>query len=248
MEVDITSFIDVLSYKNINFSIKDLHIIDNFSIDLKTGESISIIGPSGCGKTTLLKILLGIHNLKSGIEIKKIDTNKLAVVFQDENLIPWMNVAQNIKLLNILNNKNIQEEVFNNIINQFDLIQFTPFYPVELSGGMQQKVSLARSLSYDPHFYFLDESMSNLDDYVKFRLCDILYSKVVKERRSILNVTHNLSDALHISDKIIFTTSRPMRTRFVFENTLPRERDYSIRFDSQFKILMDELHKWISNP
>ena len=125
------------------------------------------------------------------------------------------------------------------------LAEFRSYYPSELSAGMRQKVALCRLLLYSPRLHVLDEAMANIDDLSRFSLCDALRSQVVQDGSSILFVTHNLTDALHLADRVLLGSPRPLQLTKEFINPLPRRRDYRARFTHEFQNSVEQLRVWI---
>jgi len=223
----------------------ELKVVDGVNLSVQPGESVGIISPSGSGKSTLLRLLLGLERPSEGEASLLVAPSAVGVVFQEDSLLPWLNVAQNLCLLNELHKKPVDEGRRNRLLKTYGLADFTRYYPSQLSGGMKQKVALCRLLLYAPHLYALDESMANIDDLSRFSLCDALRSRIIQDNSSILFVTHNLTDAVHLADRVLVGTSRPLRLTEDFVNPLPRRRDYQARFTRDFQEAVERLRIWI---
>jgi NitT/TauT family transport system ATP-binding protein len=222
-----------------------LKVVDNVSVSVMPGESVAIISPSGSGKSTLLRLLLQLEEPTEGTASLLVPPSGIGAVFQEDSLLPWLNIVENICLLNKLHRKPVDETECQKLLECYGLADFKEYYPSQLSGGMKQKVALCRLLLYLPRLYVLDESMANMDDLSRFGLCDALHSQVAQDGSSILFVTHNLTDALHLADRILLGTSRPLRFTKEINNPLPRRRDYHARFSHEFQAAVDQLRVWI---
>lgn len=202
-----------IKLKNISKSFQDLKVLKDVNFEIKNREIISIIGPSGCGKTTLLKIINGLTKPTSGdIEINGIDLlslkeNKIiGNIFQNPVLLPWRTAYENISLpLEILNKKN-KEDIEKIVLKSLEVVglkDYHSFYPKELSGGMQQRVSIARALSYNPKILLMDEPFSALDEITRDKMnaliLDIWKKGLVN---NIVLVTHSIEDGIYLSDRV----------------------------------------------
>lgn len=192
--------------------------VDNFSLNLKQGEFIAIVGPSGCGKSTILSILCGLDKASSGtIEI---DQNlKFGYMLQGDNLFDWRTIYKNcligLELENKLTKENI--EYVNNLLDTYGLKDFKKAYPNNLSGGMRQRVSLIRTLATKPDILFLDEPFSALDYQTRLAVSDDVYKIIKKEKKSAIMVTHDLSEAISMADRVIVMSPRPSKIKSIYE-------------------------------
>lgn len=192
--------------------------VDNFSLNLKQGEFIAIVGPSGCGKSTVLSILCGLDKASSGtIEI---DPNlKFGYMLQGDNLFDWRTIYKNcligLELENKLTKENI--EYVNNLLDTYGLQDFKKAYPNNLSGGMRQRVSLIRTLATKPDILFLDEPFSALDYQTRLAVSDDVYKIIKKEKKSAIMVTHDLSEAISMADRVIVMSPRPSKIKSIYE-------------------------------
>jgi len=246
------------SYININnlslsFNTKDGHlkVLDDITLSIKRNEFVSILGPSGCGKTTLLKVIGGIEPSHSDIEGEVIINNlspksfkedgQVGFAFQNPVLLDWLTVANNVrlplKLLSIPNN----ETTINNSLTNVGMADFKNAYPSELSGGMKQRVNLARTLVHNPKLLLLDEPFGSLDEISRLQLNYELSSIVKSGDYTTLLVTHSLREALILSDRIIILSNRPGR---VYEEYIPKQNgnksigyETSLAFNEELQVL-----------
>lgn len=213
---------DILKVKNLRktYHTKNNEIlaVDNFSFNLKKGEFVAIVGPSGCGKSTILSILCGLDNASSGkIEIDK--SLKFGYMLQGDNLFDWRTIYKNCLLGLELENNLTKENLnyVNNLLDTYGLKDFKKAYPHNLSGGMRQRVSLIRTLATKPDILFLDEPFSALDYQTRLAVSDDVYKIIKKEKKSAIMVTHDLSEAISMADRVIVLTSRPSTIKNIYE-------------------------------
>ncbi len=221
-------------------------------VDVKIGggKFASIIGPTGCGKSTLLYIIHGLVQPSrgsvrvGGLPVQHprdtVDLNR-AVVFQDAMLLPWKTVAANIAYgleVGPWARKSLPRAEINDRIEHYlrltGLASFARYYPHELSGGMRQRVNLARALATRPEVLLMDEPFSALDAQTRELMQEELLRICDAEPRTVIFITHDLEEALFLSDDILIMSSRPGRVVEVFENPLPRSRDLSIKVQEEF--------------
>ena len=213
---------DILKVKNLRktYHTKNNEIlaVDNFSFNLKKGEFVAIVGPSGCGKSTILSILCGLDNASSGkIEIDK--SLKFGYMLQGDNLFDWRTIYKNCLLGLELENNLTKENLnyVNNLLDTYGLKDFKKAYPHNLSGGMRQRVSLIRTLATKPDILFLDEPFSALDYQTRLAVSDDVYKIIKKEKKSAIMVTHDLSEAISMADRVVVLTSRPSTIKNIYE-------------------------------
>ena len=214
-------------------------------IDLAVGrgEFVSLIGPSGCGKTTLLRVIADLEQPTGGsISVNGVsprearEARAYGYVFQAAALYPWRNIARNVALpLEImgLDRATRRQRVRDNLA----LVNLTGFerkYPWQLSGGMQQRVSIARALSVEPELLLMDEPFGALDEIVRDHLNDQLLQLWAKTNKTVVFVTHSIPEAVYLSTRIVVMSPRPGRIQDVIESTLPRERTLDIRETPEF--------------
>jgi NitT/TauT family transport system ATP-binding protein len=219
-----------------------------FDIDVEEGEFLSIVGPSGCGKSTFLNVLLGLLKPDSGDirlrgrPISGPGTDR-AMVFQEFGLLPWRTVQNNIELG--LELKRLPPEtrhaIAARLIEVVGLSGFEGHYPHELSGGMKQRVGLARALATDPEVLLMDEPFAALDAQTR-DLMQVELLRIWQEaRKTVLFVTHQIDEAIYLSDRVMVMSKRPGRAKKLFAIKLPRPRDYEMRVTREFNDLKLEI-------
>lgn len=220
---------------------KTINALSNIDLEIRQGEFVTVVGPSGCGKTTLLKILAGILRKSSGeirVNGNPIDrpSRQLGVVFQEPLLLPWRTVMENIMVPIEVQKKGIasHREAAEKLISIVGLTGFEQKYPNELSGGMQQRVGIARSLIHDPDFLLMDEPFGALDAMTREQMNLDLLDIWDKRKKTALLVTHSISEAVFLADRIVVMSPRPGRIAEVIEVTLPRPRTLEMVNSAEF--------------
>lgn len=215
----------------------ETNVLEDISFTINNNQIISILGPSGCGKSTILNILSSLEEPTSG----NISLNgKIGYMFQKDCLLPWRTVLNNICLgFEIAKNKNEKNIKYaNKLIEKYNLKEFTHRYPNELSGGMRQRVALIRTLVLQPDLLLLDEPFSALDAQRKLSVQNDVYSIIKEEKKAALIVTHDISEAIALSDKIIILSERPSKVLKIidieFNNLSPIERRKNPLFSSYY--------------
>jgi ABC-type nitrate/sulfonate/bicarbonate transport system ATPase subunit len=211
---------------------ESVHVLENLQHRIENGRFISIIGPSGCGKTTLLRIIAGLERASSGrvlLNDKELvqGSEEIGLVFQEYALFPWRTTLQNIEMgLEIKGvDKKKRRSTAMEYINMFNLGGFEHRYPKELSGGMKQRAAIARTLVMNPRVVLMDEPFGSLDSQTRNGLQEFLLGIWERRRDTILFVTHNVDEAVFLSDQIIVLSKRPARIVKTFEVRLQRPRD-----------------------
>jgi NitT/TauT family transport system ATP-binding protein len=211
---------------------EQLHALQEVSFGIERGEFVSIVGPSGCGKSTLLKIMAGLDLPSSG-EVRfqggpvRGPHSKISMVFQAFGLFPWRTVLENVEygLEMRKTPKKERVEISTQYVDMVGLGGYEHMYPKQLSGGMKQRVGIARALAVDPEVVLMDEAFSAIDEVT----ADVLreeVSEIHKELgKTFVLVTHNLSEAVELSDKVVVLSSRPAKVRQIFSVDLERPRD-----------------------
>lgn len=225
-----------LSYSYINEETGEyIDVIKNLSFDVDNGEFVSLIGPSGCGKSTLLKIIANLIKAKSGKII--IDTSRIAFVFQNFALFPWLTVKENIEFGLKMNNTSKKERnrISKEKIKEVGLLGFENKYPKELSGGMKQRVGIARALAVSPNILLMDEPFSSLDALTADKLRIDLLNIWKKYKMTIVMVTHLVEEAVELSDRVLILSPRPtsIKESIKIKSTRPRDK----RSDDYYKIV-----------
>ena len=228
---------------NLTFQAADgpLEALRDIDLDIEKGSFVSLIGPSGCGKTSLLRVIAGLETPSAGhIEVDGGTPDEARInraygyVFQSAGLLPWRSVAGNVRLpLELMGfDKAAQARRIAETLALVNLSGFEKKYPWQLSGGMQQRVSIARALSFDADILLMDEPFGALDEISRDQLNEHLLTLWRQTRKTVVFVTHSISEAVFLSTKIVVMSSRPGRIVDVIESPLNPERPLSIR-DSQ---------------
>jgi NitT/TauT family transport system ATP-binding protein len=225
-----------------------LHALEKFSAEIREGELVCILGPSGCGKTTLLWAMSGLHPLSAGtirLDGKTVTgpQPQIGMVFQDANLLPWRNLMQNILFpfeIKGLDPKDYQEHI-QHLLETVGLAGFEKKYPRELSGGMQQRASIVRCLSFDPSVLLMDEPFGALDAFTRDEMNLLLLRLWSEQRKTIAFVTHSISEALFLADRVLIMTARPGRLAKEFIVELPRPRELEMQTSPYFISAMKEI-------
>ena len=232
---------EILALKNVNFRIKK-------------GEFVSIIGPSGCGKSTLLSIIAGLEEKTTGeiyIEGEKVTgiSSKIGYMLQRDCLLEWRNILSNTMFgLEVKGKKdNVNKEYVLELLKKYNLYEFKDKYPSELSGGMRQRVALIRTLAVKPKILLLDEAFSALDYQTRIMVTNDIYSILRKEKITAIIVTHDISEAISMSDRVLVLSKRPgtikdiHKINFGIENRTPINCRESPKFSQYFNTLWKEL-------
>jgi NitT/TauT family transport system ATP-binding protein len=221
-----------------------LRALDGFDLEVEEGEFLSIVGPSGCGKSTFLNVLLGLLKPDSGEVLmhgKRISGpgSDRAMVFQEFGLLPWRTVQNNIELGLELKRAPAAKRraIAERLVALVGLAGFEHHYPHELSGGMKQRVGLARALATDPGVLLMDEPFAALDAQTR-DLMQVELLRIWREaRKTVLFVTHQIEEAIYLSDRVMVMSKRPGRAKKYFDVELPRPRTYEMRVTPQFNEL-----------
>lgn len=218
----------------------ELKIIDDISLSVADHQFVVFLGPSGCGKTTLLKILSGIISPSKGHvylddkEIKK-PSQEIGVAFQDANLFPWLTVKKNILFGPKISKmpKQDQEKLLQHYLTLTQLKEFADFYPNNLSGGMKQRVSIARTLANNPSILLMDEPFAALDSQIREQMQNLVTSIYENERKTIIFITHDIIEAILLADVIYVMTSIPMKIKECVPISMQRPRNH-LRYSDEF--------------
>ncbi len=217
------------------------HALDGINFDVAQGEFVALVGPSGCGKSTLLRIASGLTENTGGL--CEVDRSSIGYVFQDATLLPWRTVQRNVELLGELHEMDKGERArrASNAIELVGLSGHEAKYPKQLSGGMQMRVSVARSLVMDPKVFLFDEPFGALDEITRERLNDELLSLFRNEGFAGVFVTHSIAEAVFLSTRVITMSARPGR----IISDIPVPFDYprlpELRYDPRFAALCGEV-------
>ena len=237
----------IIAAKNLNLTFETndgpVHALKDVSLDIKKGEFVSFIGPSGCGKTTFLRCIAGLETPTSGdISVNGMTPDEArkarayGYVFQAAGLYPWRTIGGNISLpLEIMGfSKAEQRERVNRVMDLVDLGGFEKRFPWQLSGGMQQRASIARALAFDADILLMDEPFGALDEIVRDHLNEQLLKLWARTEKTIAFVTHSIPEAVYLSTKIVVMSPRPGRITDVIDSPLPKDRPLDIRDSAEF--------------
>jgi NitT/TauT family transport system ATP-binding protein/sulfonate transport system ATP-binding protein len=249
----------ILEIKDINRVYKDeentVEALKNINLNVNKGEFISIIGSSGCGKTTLLRLIAGLDKPQSGKlfldkqEITAPDPQR-GYVFQQGSLFPWLTVEQNIAAG--LKARHVYRENKGKIAEYIELIGLNGFekaYPHQISGGMAQRVAIARALINDPEVLLLDEPMGALDSFTRADIQDKLLELRKRNNATMILVTHDVDEAIYLSDRIVIMTPRPGKISEILEVKLPHPRHRGgTEFLTIRRNILEKFHLASANP
>ncbi|MFQ5852277.1 MAG: ABC transporter ATP-binding protein [Candidatus Binatia bacterium] len=225
-----------------------IQVFDGISLEVRPSEFICLVGPSGCGKTTFLRILNGLIPYNSGEifldgkAVIKPGVDK-GFVFQDSSLLPWRTVTDNIILgLEIQGvDKRIAREKAQEYIALVGLNGFENNYPYELSGGMQQRVNLARALIVDPEILLMDEPFASLDAQTREIMQAELLKMWIQAKKTVVFVTHQIEEAIYLADRVVVFSARPATVREIVKIQIPRPRPLSVKRTKQFLDYADRI-------
>lgn len=233
----------------------ELNVLSNINLSVEQGEFLSIVGSSGCGKSTLLRIVVGLDRNYSGsifsygraVDGPGIDRG---MVFQESRLFPWLTVEKNIEFG--ISKKVSKEERKKLVYEQLKLVELTNFaksYPAQLSGGMKQRISIARSLINKPKLLLLDEPFGALDAMTRINMQQEILKIWKKENTTMILVTHDIDEAVYLGDRVVVLSSRPGRIKKIIPVDLARPRDRSSYDFTHIKSqIYDEFFTKVENP
>jgi ABC-type nitrate/sulfonate/bicarbonate transport system ATPase subunit len=216
-------------------------VIDNMSLTIEDNQFVVFLGPSGCGKSTLLKLIAGLISPSQGsIVLNHHDisgpSREKGVVFQQFSLFPWLTVAQNILFGPKLHQLNQQEQdkILQHYLSCTQLQDFASYYPDSLSGGMQQRVAIARTLANNPDLLLMDEPFGSLDLQIREQMQDLVARLYDSEKKTIIFITHDISEAVLLADTVIVMSANPMTIKSRFNIPLARPRHHSLKYTNEF--------------
>ncbi|MEM8728485.1 MAG: ABC transporter ATP-binding protein [Pseudomonadota bacterium] len=240
---------NAVSTRNVYKNYGEVEALRDMSLDFPKGQLTSLLGPSGCGKTTLLKIIAGLLEPTSGAV--EVDGKPVtgpgpdrAFVFQDFALMPWASVLRNVAFGLELRGvaKSEREDIAEKYINDVGLTGFEHAYPHELSGGMRQRVGLARALAVDAQVLLMDEPFSAVDEQTRRKFQEDLLGLVANENKTFIFVTHSIEEAVYVSDQIAILLPRPSRVHEIIRPSGFREKGVdNIRRDPEYLDIVDDV-------
>ncbi|MBD5632674.1 MAG: ABC transporter ATP-binding protein [Clostridia bacterium] len=239
----------MLEFKNVCYTYHtkegETTAVDNLNFTVEDGQFVSVIGPSGCGKTTILSLAAGLLAPSAGEVVRK--DGECGYMLQRDALFPWRSVEQNIFLPLEVKKRNTPEkrERAIELAVKYGLKDFLKKTPSQLSGGMRQRVALIRTLAAEPEILLLDEPFSALDYQTRLEVCDDVQAIIKGEKKTALLVTHDISEAIALSDRVVVLSARPARVVAVhdisFGGNNPKQRRECGEFAATFEILRKEL-------
>ncbi len=237
--------------RDLTKSFGDLLVLDDISFDVKDGEFLCIVGPTGCGKTTFLNSLTKLYDLDAGSikvdgeEINPIKHN-LAYIFQEYSTMEWLKVQENIEFglkIKKIDPEIIKERV-DKIIKMVGLEKFRNYYPSQLSASMLQRVVIARAFAIEPDLLLMDEPYGQLDLTLKYKLEDELIKMWEETKQTVVFITHNIEEAVYLSDRILVLSNKPTNIKEDIVNDLPRPRDIASKDFVELRNRVTDLIKW----
>ena len=229
----------MISVSEVTKNFDEVHALKEVNLDIATGEFVTIVGPSGCGKSTLLRIIAGLISTQGSVE----KPDKGAFVFQDAALLPWRTVQKNAELLMELEDGFSKEERVSRVssaLHQVGLSGFEKSYPHQLSGGMKMRLSLARALVLRPDYLLLDEPLSAVDELTRELLQEEIHALWKKENFTAILVTHNVAEAVFLSNRVVVMSPRPGEIVHVVDVPF-KKRDQLLRSKVQFSKLVNDI-------
>ena len=247
-----------LEVRNLHYSYHTLEgetqALSDISFDVKDGEFFAIVGPSGCGKSTLLSLLCGLIEPENGSILidgcpRQDSDAVIGYMLQRDHLFEWRTIFSNISLGLEINHRldEAAKQELTEMLDTYGLLQFKDSRPSQLSGGMRQRAALIRTMALNPDILLLDEPFSALDYQTRLEVCDDISSIIRTEKKTAILITHDLSEAISVADRILILTSRPgkvkavMEVRFAPEFDRPLSRRNAPEFSSYFNQLWKEL-------
>ena len=250
---------NLVEIKNLNLIYQSIDsetlALEDINLDIEKQEFISIVGPSGCGKTTILSLIAGLikptnGSIKIDGKTPNLKDNLCGYMFQRDNLLPWRNIEKNIYFGLELKKQNTKErkDYAKNLCEKYGLSEFLKKHPSELSGGMRQRVALIRTLALKPEILLLDEPFSALDYQTRLELCDNVYDIIKKEKITAILVTHDIYEAITMSDRIIVLTARPGKIKAIHKTNFSKKlTPFERRKSDEAKVLFDTIWQEIQN-
>jgi NitT/TauT family transport system ATP-binding protein len=233
-----------------------VHALKSLDLSIRNKEFVCVLGPSGCGKSTILGMIAGLVRPNTGsvtIEGESVETarssHRIGLVFQDAVLLPWRTVVENVSLpLEVLKLPRRERETrIKEVLELVKLGGFEGQFPHELSGGMRQRLGIARALSFDPQVLLMDEPFGALDAITRDKMSIELVRIWDQRQKTVVFVTHSISEAALLSDRVVVMTSRPGRIAAIVDNSLPRPRPLHIRDSAEFIALSRKLRELLEN-
>ena len=230
-----------------------VHALDDVSLEIAPGELVCILGPSGCGKTTLLWAMSGLHALTSGrillggTPIDGPRPQEIGLMFQEANLLPWRTIRGNVEFPFEIKRQKPDAARIDALLQATGLTEFGGSMPRELSGGMQQRASIVRALAQNPDVLLMDEPCGALDAFTRDEMNLLLLRLWSESDQTIVFVTHNITEAIFLADRVVVMTPRPGRLARVYDIDLPRPRTIEMTFEPAFIELVQEMKRTVES-
>lgn len=248
---------EILKFDDVNLTYQtpqgQTDALKNLSFSVSEGEFVALVGPSGCGKTTVLSLVSGLLFPTSGFV--EVDGHRVGgpmssvgYMLQKDNLFEWRTIFKNV-MLGLEIQKKVtpeMEKYASELLDKYGLGDFKKSFPPELSGGMRQRVALIRTLAFKPKLLLLDEPFSALDFQTRLSVCDDVYSIIKSEGKTALLVTHDISEAVSVADRIIVLSRRPACVKSIFEPKIPASTPFERRASPEFSHWFDTVWKEVS--
>ncbi|MBR1715533.1 MAG: ABC transporter ATP-binding protein [Treponema sp.] len=238
-----------IKIQNVSKNFDGVNVLNDFNLDIEPGSFVSLIGPSGCGKSTLLRIIGGLEHSSEGSvfldgeKITKAGSDR-GFAFQGSNLFPWLTIKENVSFG--LKARKIYKEKKGDVSEMLKLVGLSGFedsYPHQVSGGMQQRASLARAIVGHPKVLLLDEPLGALDAFTRMNLQDEILRIKNENDMTMLMVTHDVDEAIYMSDKVVVMSARPSRVEAVVDIDLPRPR---VRVQDTFTLYRNKILEYLN--
>lgn len=227
-------------------------VLRDINLTVNDGELVSIVGPSGCGKTTLLKIIEGLIAADNGQvlidgEVSDSPSEKKGIIFQDLALFPWLTALENIKfgLESLRFSSGEVKRMSQHYLKVVGLQQFGSYYPLQLSGGMRQRVALARVLAYNPEILLMDEPLASLDAITRGKLQEELITIWQKTNKTIVFVTHQIEEAIFLGQRVVIMSRSPGEIKKIIKTAIPKSADSMVKTSQRFNNLRRKIERLI---
>jgi NitT/TauT family transport system ATP-binding protein len=228
-----------------------MRVVDQVSFAVNQGEFVALVGPSGCGKTTLLNMAAGFLKPTEGQVL--LDGKPISgpgpdrgVIFQEYGVFPWLTVAQNVAFgLRLRANRRYsadRDEIVARYLRLMGLSDFADAYPKTLSGGMRQRLAIARAYAVKPEFLFMDEPFGALDAQTRSAMQDLLLQVLQDEGKTVMMITHSVEEAIYLANRVVIISARPSRIRRIIDIPLPFPRNQKVHESPEFGHLRSEIH------
>jgi NitT/TauT family transport system ATP-binding protein len=233
-----------------------LNVVDDVSYDIRDGDFVAVIGPSGCGKTTMMSMLAGFQSPTTGSVLfdgkpVKGPGPERGVIFQEYGVFPWLTVKQNIAFgLRLKANyvpASERDGICEHYLGLMGLSDFSNSYPKHLSGGMRQRLAIARAYAVKPQFLLMDEPFGALDAQTRANMQNLLLKVLATENKTVMLVTHSVDEAIYLASRIVVVTARPARIREIIDVPFPYPRDESIQELAEYSVLRSHVRKLVMN-